>query len=127
MVSLETHRFDNLDVDDALRMIMEGTATETGEQFYTALVENLARALKTDGAWITEYLAKAQRLRALAFWFNGEWIEDYEYDVSGSPCEAVIKSGQLIHIPENVAQLFPDDPDLRAFNAVSCVEFFSSR
>lgn len=119
MVSLETHRFDNLDMDYALRLILEGTAAETGKQFYAALVENLAKTLNTTGAWITEYLEEAQRLRALAFWFNGERVEDYEYNITGSPCESVIKSAKFIHIPENVTQLFPNDPDLRAFNAVS--------
>ena len=39
-----------LDEDAALRTILEGTATETGEQFFAALVENLAKALSTQGA-----------------------------------------------------------------------------
>jgi hypothetical protein len=38
-----------LDEDAALRTILEGTATETGEKFFSALVENLAKALKTQG------------------------------------------------------------------------------
>ena len=33
----------DLDEDAALRTILEGTATETGEQFFTALVKNLCR------------------------------------------------------------------------------------
>lgn len=35
---------------DALRMILQGTASETGERFLMALVENLSRALGTHGA-----------------------------------------------------------------------------
>jgi len=45
----------NIDVDAALRTILEGTATETGEQFFKALVKNLATALNTHGAWVTEF------------------------------------------------------------------------
>jgi len=30
-----------------VRAILEGTATETGERFFTALVENLSKALNT--------------------------------------------------------------------------------
>jgi len=30
-------------------MILEGTAAETGERFFTALVDNLSKALKTYG------------------------------------------------------------------------------
>ena len=43
----------------ALQVIYEGTASETGERFFMALVENLARALGTRGAWVTEYLPDA--------------------------------------------------------------------
>ena len=113
------NRFQNLDVDHALRLIVEGTASETGTGFYAALVKGLAATLNTDGAWVTEYLEESSSLRALAFWLNGEWVSDYEYNLPGTPCEPVIKEVKLVHIPDNVAQLFPDDPDLRAFGAVS--------
>jgi len=112
-------RFRNLDLDHALRLITKGTAAETGPGFYSALVKALADALNTDGAWVTEYLEDAGRLRALAFILNGEWITDYEYAIPGTPCETVVKERRLVHIPADVAQLFPDDPDLKAFNAVS--------
>ncbi|HEU4767860.1 MAG TPA: sigma 54-interacting transcriptional regulator [Pyrinomonadaceae bacterium] len=113
------NRFQNLDVEQALRLIVEGTASETGRGFYAALVKGLAATLNTNGAWVTEYLEEASRLRALAFWLNGEWVSDYEYDLPGTPCEPVIKESKLVHIPDNVAQLFPNDPDLSAFGAVS--------
>ena len=56
----------DLEADSALRAILEGTATETGRQFFTALVENLAKALGTHGAWVTEYFPEKRRLKALA-------------------------------------------------------------
>jgi PAS domain S-box-containing protein len=114
-----TSRFENLDLDQALRLITEGTAAETGTSFYPALVKALASTLNTSGAWVTEYLPGPERLRALAFQLNGEWISDYEYDIPGTPCEPVIKQAKLVHIPDNVAQLFPNDPDLNTFAAVS--------
>jgi predicted YcjX-like family ATPase len=36
------NRFQNLDVDQALRLIVEGTGSETGTAFYAALVKGLA-------------------------------------------------------------------------------------
>ena len=63
-----------LDESAALRLIVEGTATHTGDRFFRTLVESLARALGTHGAWVTEYLPESRRLRALAFWLGGEWI-----------------------------------------------------
>lgn len=114
-------RFDNLDLDQALRLITEGTAAETGTGFYSALVKALAETLNTTGAWVTEYVEETRRLRSLAFQLNGEWISDYEYDLPGTPCEPVIREAKLVHVPENVAELFPNDPDLRKFSAVSYV------
>jgi len=114
-------RFEHLDLDQALRLITEGTAGETGASFYFALVKALAATLDTSGAWVTEYDEESARLRSLAFQLNGEWISDYEYALPGTPCEPVIKDAKLVHIPENVAQLFPGDPDLSTFGAVSYV------
>ena len=108
-----------LDEESALRTILEGTANETGERFFAALVENLARALKTHGAWVTEYIQECRRLRALAFWMDGQWIKDYEVDIAGTPCEKVIDTADIVHFPDNLLELYPDDPDITAINAVS--------
>jgi hypothetical protein len=59
------------DEDALLRRILEGTATETGERFFRALVENVGRALDVRGAWVTEYLEESRALRSLAFWLDG--------------------------------------------------------
>jgi PAS domain S-box-containing protein len=108
-----------LDENIALRTILEGTATETGERFFAALVQNLAKAMNTHGAWVTEYLRESRRLRALAFWLGGQWIHDYEYDIAGTPCEPVIDGARLVHYPDNVLALYPKDLDLKEVGAVS--------
>jgi PAS domain S-box-containing protein len=88
-------------VDEQLALrIFEGTAGETGESFYHALVEHLARALDARGAWVTEYLEERRRLRALAFWLGGESLKDVEYDIAGTACERVVDDAQLVCIPD---------------------------
>ena len=114
-----TRPLSNIHEDIALRMILEGTATETGERFFEALVENLAKALKTHGAFVTEYQRECRRMRALAFWMDGGWIKDWEMDITGTPCEAVYETAQLVHFPDNLLDLYPNDPDVRAVQAVS--------
>ena len=108
-----------LDEDEALRTILEGTAIEMGPRFFAALVENLAKALHTHGAWVTEYLEDSRRLRALAFWMGGEWVQDYEKAIGGTPCEAVVTHARLVHYPDKVLELFPDDEDITTIGAVS--------
>ncbi len=103
----------------ALRKILEGTASHTGKEFFRALVRNLAEALKTKGAWVTEYVPEKRRLRAIAFWMQDRFVDQYEYDVKGTPCERVIEKQSLFHVAENIIELFPGDPDLKPFDAVS--------
>jgi PAS domain S-box-containing protein len=103
----------------ALRMILEGTARETGERFFTALVENLARALGTYGAWVTEYLPDSRRLRALAFRLGDHWLQGYECPIDGTPCRAVIEEHRLLHIADRVVELYPEERDMRRVGAVS--------
>lgn len=109
----------DLETDVALRAILEGTATETGQRFFEALVQNLAKALGTHGAWVTEYLPETRRLRALAFWIDGQWVKNYEVDIAGTPCERVIDTAKLVHFPDHILEIFPQEEELRAAGAVS--------
>jgi PAS domain S-box-containing protein len=108
----------DLDEDAALRTILEGTATETGERFFYALVENLARALNTHGAMVTQYRPEKRQLQAYAFWMDGQWLEDFVFDITGTPCEQVINHRRLVHFPDRLVDLFPGD-GVRAFGLVS--------
>lgn len=109
--------------DFLLRTISDGTASETGSGFFRALVKNLSQALGTHGAWVTEYLPEIKHLRALAFWLGEGYIEHYEYDIRGTPCEVMLKEKNYLHIRENVVELFPGDPDLPEIGAVSYIGF----
>jgi len=108
-----------IDEEEALRAVVEGTAAETGTEFYRALVRNLARVLDTHGALITEYDEGNKTLRALAFWFGGEWRDDFEYPIIGTPCETAIEETRLVHIPDRILDLYPSDNDFKGAGVVS--------
>jgi len=109
----------DFDVDAALRTILEGTATQTGTEFFQALVKNLAFALNTHGAWVTEYFPESRRLKALAFWMGGQWLDGWEMVVNGTACERVVDERRLVHIPDNLLDIYGNDPDVRAIGAAS--------
>ncbi len=81
-----------------LQSILAGTAAQTGEGFFKALVQQLCAALGTHGAWVTEYLARERRLRSRAFWLGNDWVDEYEYDIAGTPCEPVMETLELLHV-----------------------------
>jgi PAS domain-containing protein len=107
------------DENTALRIILEGTATVTGELFFEALVVSLSKVLNTHSAWVTEYLDETRQLRALAYWADGRLTKDFLIDIAGTPCEAVITQAGMVHYPDHVIRLYPDNSGLRAINAAS--------
>ncbi len=105
--------------EDALRLVVEGTVSETGVEFFRALVKNLAMVADTAGAWVTEYLPERKRLRAYAFWLQGTYLEDFEYDIAGTVCAPVVESKRLIHVPERLIDLYPPKPGFLPVKPVS--------
>lgn len=105
--------------DRALRKILEGTASHTGKEFFQALVRNLAEALGTKGAWVTEYRPENETMHALSFWLDGRFVNGYELQIPGSPCERVLEQKQMFHVPDKLIELYPDDPDIENMGAVS--------
>ena len=91
----------------ALRAILEGTARHTGQEFFQSLVRHLAAAVGTRCAFVAEF-AGGTRARTLAFWFRDRITDNIEWDVTGTPCEDVVR-GNLCHYPAGVRQRFPED------------------
>lgn len=104
---------------DLIQHLLEGTSSETGQEFLQALVRSVAMAMDVAGVWVTEYLPERKVMRSLAFWMDGDYIHDFEYNIKGTPCEVVVEEVRLVHYRERIIELFPNDPDLVAFNAVS--------
>ena len=102
-----------------LRAVAEGTAAATGEEFFRALTHHLATALDLRYCLLTECLDfPPTRLSTLAFWNGESFVEEFEYDLAGTPCERVL-DGETCVYGGNVQTLFPKDQDLVALEAES--------
>lgn len=98
--------------DETLRMIVEGTVSATGDDFFRSLVCNFARALGVKYAFVAEFADVNTRVRTLAAWKEGEGLLDnYEFDLADTPCEEVLY-GEMRHYPTGVQALFPKDAGL---------------
>src|SRR5262245_40039091 len=73
----------------ALRAIVEGTAHSTGEEFLQSLVRHLARAVDAHYAFVAEIASKetTAQARTLAFWARDRIAENFEWTLTGTPCE----------------------------------------
>ncbi len=102
-----------------LKKIFEETSSTTGREFFRVLVKNLAESLELHGVWVTTYDRKLHFLRSQAFWLEDHFVDQYDYAVPGTPCEPVLQSNEIFHVPDKVIKLYPNDPDLAPLGAVS--------
>jgi len=111
---MEKHRvpFKGVEENEAIRSILEGTSSETGEAFFTSLVENLSKVLHTYGAWVTEYMEDKKYLRSMAFYLGDQLVNNFEYSFVGSPCEVVVEEKRLVHVPDKLLELYNGNPKL---------------
>jgi PAS domain S-box-containing protein len=104
--------------EQILKNIVEGTASATGEAFFSALVENLGLALGVRHVFLAEMVSdRPKRLKTLAFWAQEELIENMEYELAGTPCEPVLEQRELKYYPNNLQEYFPKATGLAAMEA----------
>jgi PAS domain S-box-containing protein len=106
--------------EQTLRMIVEGTASVTGADFFRSLVRSLAQALQVRYALISGCVDTVPiRVRTFAFWQGHEFGENFEYDLANTPCAQVIHGKGCRFYTDNIQTLFPKDRILVNWQAES--------
>jgi two-component system, NarL family, sensor histidine kinase UhpB len=99
--------------------LVQGTAAATGEAFFDRFIEQIALALGVRFALVTELAGgDPTQLRSLSCWHKAIAPGVFEYRVSGTPCEVVLKDDHA-YFPEGVQKLFPDDAELKTVDGES--------
>jgi len=105
-------------LDDTLRRISEGTAAETGMDFFQSLVRHLTVTLNVRFAMITECAnVDKTRVRTLAFGENESVLENVEYDLAGTPCDIVMRDREFYY-PTGVAENFNKEAGVDSYLGV---------
>lgn len=108
--------------EKALRLIVEGTASVTGNTFMHTCVRYLAEVLQVRYASMSESIdATHTKVRILAFWQGETWIEHHEYLVADTPRQTVLNSQKICYYSQNLQTLFPKDLDLVKLQAESYI------
>lgn len=100
-----------------LKAIVAGTVNATGDDFFRALVANLAEATGVAGAFIAEFAETNSRVRTLALWVDGQLHDNQEWELVGTPCQEVLQGG-LCHYPSKVWQQFPKEEGIESYLGV---------
>ncbi len=99
--------------ESVLRAVMEGTAAASGEAFFRAMVENLARALDMQFASIGLVDDQSHEyIDTVALWSSPSLADNLRYELAGSPCAEVV-AGDTCLYPDCVQETFPEDELLR--------------
>ncbi len=100
-------------LQDALRLVVEGTSQDVGEDFHRSLTRYLALALDTQIAMLAVLDEDDDKsVDTLAFWQGDGFRENFTYSLVGAPCENIFREGPCSY-PTGVAKLFPNDKELQ--------------
>jgi PAS domain S-box-containing protein len=110
LVALDTDVTRVRRIENILQHIVEGTSGTCGEDFFRTLVRHFAGALDVSCAFVTECNGwPPKSVHTLAFWFQDRFRENFEFELAGTPCEAVFNLKQPAFHATGVGKLFPRD------------------
>ncbi len=107
--------------EQSLKLIVQGTASKTGVEFFRSCTQYLAQVLQVRHAVITEYKIP-NHAKTLAFWSGGQFMDNFEYQLLGTPCAKLYEKHEktgFFRCLKSVQSQFPEDEDLIRLEAES--------
>lgn len=94
--------------DELLETLIESSVGLTGQDFLNQAVSDLSRALGVRYLFAGEILPCGARASSLVLAVEGEVVENFQYDLAGTPC-LIVAGGEACFIEDSAADLFPED------------------
>ena len=95
-------------IEETLVQAAEGLSQVSGMDFFRALMASLSRILGTRDNLVCFCLDDPPtRVRTLAYYSNGEFWENFDYELEGTSCGAVIARGEVVYVPTGVCDIWP--------------------
>ena len=108
-------------VQAAVLKVAAAVSASYGLEFLTQLARNMAQALDAQAAFVTRLLpGSPPQGRTLAAVFNDQLLDNFDYAIQGTPCEALAEHGHWV-VPANVMGRYPHATKLPQLNAQAYV------
>lgn len=109
MVMLDSDIHERKVLEETIVRAAEGLSAVSGEEFFHRLMINLGSVLGTRDNLACYCLDDPPtRARTLAYYHNGEFAEEnFEYDLAGTSCGAVISRKEIVYCPTGVCDMWP--------------------
>jgi len=109
---------DRKNAVEALNLLAESNVTDLDE-FLQSCVQMLSKAYSARFAFVGLLLdANKTRVETRAVWAGNEILENFEYDLAGTPCADILDRSKKL-ISRDVVKLYPDDKMLADMSAES--------
>lgn len=103
---------------EMLRIISEGTAAVVGGDFFRSLAYHVIISTGIRYAIVTECANEAKtRVRTLVYVEHDNFLDNFEYDLTGTPCEIVMR-GENYYCPVDLEKFFPVEAGIQSYFAV---------
>ncbi len=110
---------ESIQASRAFAQLVEITATNHGEAFFSELAKQLAKTINTRHVIVGRLEGDTgSQLHLCGAWSDGATVDIEKYDTMSTPCELVVQRGSYF-CRSRVQQLFPDDQYLMNMEAES--------
>ncbi len=108
--------------EEVFGRFIKSTYLMSGAEFTRSLVKNLASELDFRCCLISELAGPdRKKARTLAVYLNGKIVDNFDYELQGTPCDEVFNKTGLCYYPDNVQRLFPRDYILKEMGIESYI------
>jgi len=95
-------------IEQTLIEAAEALSSVSGADFYKALMRSLSSILGTRDNLVCYCVGDPPtRAQTLAYYSNGEFTDNFEYDLAGTSCGAVIERKEIVYAPSGVCDIWP--------------------
>jgi PAS domain S-box-containing protein len=99
-------------IERALIEAAEALSSVSGPDFYRALMVSLSSILGTRDNLVCYCIGDPPtRAQTLAYYSNGQFWDNFEYDLAGTSCGAVIERKEVVYAPCNVCDIWPAEKE----------------
>ncbi len=107
--------------ESAITQIMQAVSTATGADFFNAMTVHMAKILQADSCGVVTIIKDSStEVKTLAYFYDGEIINNTRYALKNTPCETIIGKKTKTY-SNNIQGKFPKDSYLGKTNMESYV------
>ncbi|MDI1314527.1 PAS domain S-box protein, partial [Prosthecobacter sp.] len=112
---------DRRRMEVAIQKMAASVSASTNQNFFYQLATNMAEALGAQAAFVSRLLpGQPLTARTIAAVIDGDLVKNFDYKISGTPCEALMSGNDCI-VTERLAEQFPEAAALKELGAEAYV------